>query len=410
MQYEFSEVINGLKPSFIREILKLTVKQEIISFAGGLPDPTLFPHQTIKDASNAMFDRKDNNIFQYTTTEGHSGLRQWVAKRFSDAHSVKVTPEQVIIVSGSQQALDLFGKIYINPQDGVVMEAPSYLGAIQAFRMYQPVFKEVALLEDGIDIDQLRATMHTDDSKFFYGIPNFQNPTGLTYSAQKRQQVADILKDTGKIMLEDDPYGALLFDDESNTLQNDKASTDSPITKSIYALAPDNVVYMGSFSKVFVPGFRLGWVIAPMPVLAKMVIAKQAADLHTNSFVQELLYEYVTSNDLNAHIDLIRQTYSAKKSCMVNAINTYLSDQVEISHTIGGMFIWVRVSGVVVMDLLKYAIEENVAFVPGEAFSISGGYKDYMRLNFTSLDDKQIIEGIKRLKAALEAYKADRLS
>lgn len=408
MQYEFSEVINGLKPSFIREILKLTVKQGVISFAGGLPDPSLFPHQAIKDASETMFERKDNSIFQYTTTEGHLGLRQWIAKRFSKLHGVEVTPEQVMIVSGSQQALDLFGKIYINPQQGVVMEAPSYLGAIQAFRMYQPIFKEVALLEDGVDTEQLRAAMQADDSKFFYGIPNFQNPTGLTYSIKKRQQVADILKDTDKLMLEDDPYGALLFDDESHARANDKANTPLSITKSIYALAPKNVVYMGSFSKVLVPGFRLGWVIAPLPVLSKMVIAKQAADLHTNSFVQELLYEYVTSNDLDAHIDLIRQTYAAKKSCMVDAIHTYLGDQVEMSATMGGMFIWVRVPGVVVMDLLNYAIDENVAFVPGEAFSISGSYKDYMRLNFTSLEKSQIVDGIKRLKVALKAYHADR--
>uniref|UniRef100_A5WDW1 Putative transcriptional regulator, GntR family n=1 Tax=Psychrobacter sp. (strain PRwf-1) TaxID=349106 RepID=A5WDW1_PSYWF len=397
MQYEFSEVINGLKPSFIREILKLTVKPEIISFAGGLPDPTLFPHQTIKDASNAMFDRQDNGIFQYTTTEGHLGLRQWIAKRFSDAHDVQVDADQVMIVSGSQQALDLFGKIYINPQDGVVMEAPTYLGAIQAFRMYQPEFKEVELLEDGIDTDQFRTTMTQSDSKFFYGIPNFQNPTGLTYSADKRQQVADILQDSGKLMLEDDPYGALLFDDPN---------TQGMTTRPIYALAPEHVVYMGSFSKVFVPGFRLGWVIAPKPVLAKMVIAKQAADLHTNSFVQELLYQYVTTNDLDAHIDVIRQTYSAKKSCMVEAIHTYLGDEVEMAPANGGMFIWVRVPGVAVMDLLKYAIDNNVAYVPGEAFSLSGEYKDYMRLNFTSLDDEQIIEGIKRLKAALDAYRA----
>ncbi|WP_338412672.1 PLP-dependent aminotransferase family protein [Psychrobacter raelei] len=397
MQYEFSEVINGLKPSFIREILKLTVKPEIISFAGGLPDPTLFPHQTIKDASNAMFDRQDNGIFQYTTTEGHLGLRQWIAKRFSDAHDVQVDADQVMIVSGSQQALDLFGKIYINPQDGVVMEAPTYLGAIQAFRMYQPEFKEVELLEDGIDTDQFRTTMMQSDSKFFYGIPNFQNPTGLTYSADKRQQVADILQDSGKLMLEDDPYGALLFDDPN---------TQGMTTRPIYALAPEHVVYMGSFSKVFVPGFRLGWVIAPKPVLAKMVIAKQAADLHTNSFVQELLYQYVTTNDLDAHIDVIRQTYSAKKSCMVEAIHTYLGDEVQMAPANGGMFIWVRVPGVAVMDLLKYAIDNNVAYVPGEAFSLSGEYKDYMRLNFTSLDDEQIIEGIKRLKAALDAYRA----
>lgn len=397
MQYEFSEVINGLKPSFIREILKLTVKPEIISFAGGLPDPTLFPHQTIKDASNAMFDRQDNGIFQYTTTEGHLGLRQWIAKRFSDAHDVQVDADQVMIVSGSQQALDLFGKIYINPQDGVVMEAPTYLGAIQAFRMYQPEFKEVELLEDGIDTDQFRTTMTQPDSKFFYGIPNFQNPTGLTYSTDKRQQVADILQDSGKLMLEDDPYGALLFDEPN---------TQGMTTRPIYALAPEHVVYMGSFSKVFVPGFRLGWVIAPKPVLAKMVIAKQAADLHTNSFVQELLYQYVTTNDLDAHIDVIRQTYSAKKSCMVEAIHTYLGDEVEMAPANGGMFIWVRVPSVAVMDLLKYAIDNNVAYVPGEAFSLSGEYKDYMRLNFTSLDDEQIIEGIKRLKAALDAYRA----
>ena len=186
MQYQFSEVINELKPSFIREILKLTVKPEIISFAGGLPDPSLFPHQTIKDASNAMFDRNDRGIYQYTTTEGHAGLREWIAKRFSATHNVDVSADQVMIVSGSQQALDLFGKIYIDPQDAIVMEAPTYLGAIQAFRMYQPKFKEVELLEDGLDTDQFRSTMQEADSKLFYGIPNFQNPTGLTYSSEKR--------------------------------------------------------------------------------------------------------------------------------------------------------------------------------------------------------------------------------
>ncbi|WP_296202618.1 PLP-dependent aminotransferase family protein [Psychrobacter sp. UBA3962] len=398
MQYQFSEVINELKPSFIREILKLTVKPEIISFAGGLPDPSLFPHQSIKEASNAMFDRNDQGIFQYTTTEGHAGLREWIAKRFSETHNVEVSSEQVMIVSGSQQALDLFGKIYIDPQDAVVMEAPTYLGAIQAFRMYQPKFKEVELQEDGLDTDQFRSTMQEEDSKFFYGIPNFQNPTGLTYSTQKRQQVADILKETGKIMLEDDPYGALLFDEEDQS---------SPDTRPIYALAPENVVYMGSFSKVFVPGFRLGWVIAPKPVLAKMIIAKQAADLHTNSFVQELLYEFVTSHDLDAHIDLIRQTYATKKACMVEAINTYLGDEVELFPTSGGMFIWVRVPGVAIMDLLTIAIEKNVAFVPGEAFSLTGGYTDHMRLNFTSLEEDQIVEGVKRLKAALDAYRAN---
>lgn len=398
MQYQFSEVINELKPSFIREILKLTVKPEIISFAGGLPDPSLFPHQSIKEASNAMFDRNDQGIFQYTTTEGHTGLREWIAKRFSDTHNVEVSSDQVMIVSGSQQALDLFGKIYIDPQDAVVMEAPTYLGAIQAFRMYQPKFKEVELQEDGLDTDQFRSTMQEEDSKFFYGIPNFQNPTGLTYSTQKRQQVADILKETGKIMLEDDPYGALLFDEEDQS---------SPDTRPIYALAPENVVYMGSFSKVFVPGFRLGWVIAPKPVLAKMIIAKQAADLHTNSFVQELLYEFVTSHDLDAHIDLIRQTYATKKACMVEAINTYLGDEVELFPTSGGMFIWVRVPGVAIMDLLTIAIEKNVAFVPGEAFSLTGGYTDHMRLNFTSLEEDQIVEGVKRLKAALDAYRAN---
>lgn len=398
MQYQFSEVINELKPSFIREILKLTVKPEIISFAGGLPDPSLFPHQSIKEASNAMFDRNDHGIFQYTTTEGHAGLREWIAKRFSDTHNVEVSSDQVMIVSGSQQALDLFGKIYIDPQDAVVMEAPTYLGAIQAFRMYQPKFKEVELQEDGLDTEQFRSTMQEEDSKFFYGIPNFQNPTGLTYSTQKRQEVADILKETGKIMLEDNPYGALLFDEEDQS---------SPDTRPIYALAPENVVYMGSFSKVFVPGFRLGWVIAPKPVLAKMIIAKQAADLHTNSFVQELLYEFVTSHDLDAHIDLIRQTYATKKACMVEAINTYLGDEVELFPTSGGMFIWVRVPGVAIMDLLTIAIEKNVAFVPGEAFSLTGGYTDHMRLNFTSLEEEQIVEGVKRLKAAIDAYRAN---
>lgn len=392
MEYDFSNIIKGSKASFIREILKLTVKKEIISFAGGLPDPSLFPREDIQHATNITFKKYEDSLFQYSTTEGHSGLREWIAKEFSNTHDVNVSPNQVLIVSGSQQALDLVGKIFINPKDIVAMESPSYLGAIQAFSMYSPVFEEVELLEDGIDTDQLSTVINRNTTKFFYGIPNFQNPTGITYSASKRLDVADILKKSGKIMLEDDPYGALRFEGP-NTL-----------TKSIYSLAPENVIYMGSFSKVFVPGFRIGWIIAPLEIIEKLIIAKQASDLHTNSFVQLILYEYIMNYDLNSHIVSLRNTYAAKKKNIVDAIKTYMGKDIEIYSCYGGMFVWVRVPNVSTVALLQYAIKENVAFVPGEAFSLSNGYKDFLRLNFTGLDRKDIYEGIERLQKAVVEY------
>lgn len=393
MEYDFSNIIKGSKASFIREILKLTVKKEIISFAGGLPDPSLFPREDIHHATNITFKKYEDSLFQYSTTEGHSGLREWIAKEFSNTHDVNVSPNQVLIVSGSQQALDLVGKIFINPKDIVAMESPSYLGAIQAFSMYSPVFEEVELLEDGIDTEQLSTVINRNTTKLFYGIPNFQNPTGITYSSSKRLDVADILKKSGKIMLEDDPYGALRFEGP-NTL-----------TKSIYSLAPENVIYMGSFSKVFVPGFRIGWIIAPLEIIEKLIIAKQASDLHTNSFVQLILYEYIMNYDLNSHIVSLRNTYAAKKKNIVDAIKTYMGKDIEIYSCYGGMFVWVRVPNVSTVALLQYAIKGNVAFVPGEAFSLSNGYKDFLRLNFTGLDRKDIYEGIERLQKAVVEYR-----
>ena len=395
MDYQFSDVINSIEPSFIREMLKLTTNKEIISFAGGLPDPQLFPYEDIKNATNSMFAKHKESLFQYSTTEGHQGLRDWIAARFSKAHDVEVSADQVMIVSGSQQALDLVGKIFINPQDTVAVESPSYLGAIQAFKMYSPKLQEVHLATDGVDIEQLQQVMANEKTKFFYGIPNFQNPTGITYSEDKRRRVADVLKASGKIMLEDDPYGGLRFPGTSDS------------TQSIYSLAPDNVIYMGSFSKIFVPGFRLGWVIAPTKIITNLVIAKQAADLHTNSFVQAILYEYVKTHNLDEHIDLIKTDYAKKKQYMVEAINTHMGDAVDIYPTNGGMFIWMKVHGVIASDLMPYAIKQNVVFVPGEAFSLSKGYQDHMRLNFTNLDYAQIDQGVINLKQALLAYRQD---
>lgn len=393
MEYDFSNVIKGSKASFIREILKLTVRKEIISFAGGLPDPSLFPYKEIQCATDITFEKYKDELFQYSTTEGHSGLRDWIAKEFSNTHDVNVSSDQVLIVSGSQQALDLVGKIFINPQDIVAMESPSYLGAIQAFSMYNPVFEEVNLSHDGIDTNQLITVINKKSTKFFYGIPNFQNPTGMTYSSSKRLEIADILKKSGKIMLEDDPYGALIFEGTSI------------LTKSIYSLAPENVIYMGSFSKTFVPGFRIGWIIAPLEIMEKLIIAKQASDLHTNSFVQLVLYEYVMNYDLNLHIASIRNTYATKKKYMIDAIKTYMDENIDIYPSYGGMFVWIRVPNTCTVDLLQYAIKENVAFVPGEAFSLFNGYKDFIRLNFTSLNRDQIYKGIERLQKAILEYR-----
>lgn len=407
MNYPFSKALNNTKPSFIREILKMVSDPDIISFGGGLPDADLFPAKDIEQATQSAFAKHGQSLYQYANTEGYLPLRELLAKRFSEQNNCTVDASQVLIVSGSQQALDLVGKVFLDDGDSVATESPSYLGAIQAFKLFNPVIKELADDDtdtdtskntqsafDGINLNKLQACLQQDKPKFFYGIPNFQNPTGISYSAQKRQQLADLLIQQNALMVEDDPYGSIRFDDAS--------------LSSIYALAPNNVVYMNSFSKVFAPSFRLGWVVAPQPVIDKLVIAKQATDLHTNFFVQAILYEYLTQFDIDAHIANITQCYKQKRDAMVAAIKQHMPEDVEVFPNDGGMFLWIKLANLNAFKLLDIAIKHKVAFVPGETFSTLGKYTDQIRLNYTVQTFDEINLGIANLAKAVEEYRTNK--
>ncbi|PIT24276.1 aminotransferase-like domain-containing protein [Snodgrassella alvi] len=389
--YKFSEALSNSNPSFIREILKLTAVKDMISFAGGLPDANLFPKNHIKSATLDIFEEYGNTLFQYTTTEGLYSLRQWIADTFSLKHGCSVTPEQVLIVSGSQQALDLVGKIFINKNDNILIESPSYLGAIQAFNLYSPCFNEISMSFDGINLDELNYSIESKDPKFFYGIPNFQNPTGISYSIEKRKKLAELLIKHDQIMVEDDPYGELNYNEQP--------------TRSVFSLAPDNVIYLGSFSKVFAPSFRLGWIISPEKIMEKLIVAKQASDLHTNYFSQVILNKYLNKFDITDHIINIRNSYAEKRKIMIDSINEYMDKDVIVYPSNGGMFIWIKIPNTSSMDLLPYAIKNKVAFIPGETFSTKGEYKDQIRLNYTSLTNENIILGIKLLQKSLLEYR-----
>jgi len=281
----FADRITDVPRSFIREILKVALDPSVISFAGGLPNRELFPVTEIKEATNKVFSIHGRDIFQYSNSEGYLKLREYIANRYFQKKRVHVPVENILITSGSQQGLDLLGKIFLNEGDPLIIEEPGYLGAIQAFSIYKPTFLPVPVFEHGMDTQKLRDIMRSDRPKLLYAVPNFQNPSGISYSHENRLDISKILHGTSTILIEDDPYSELRF-----------AGNDKP---SFLELLPVNTVLLGSFSKIVVPGFRLGWLVAPKHIMEKLIVAKQASDLHTCHFTQAIMYEYATSNDID---------------------------------------------------------------------------------------------------------------
>ncbi|MGA1196226.1 MAG: PLP-dependent aminotransferase family protein [Candidatus Latescibacterota bacterium] len=297
----FADRITDVPRSFLREILKVALEPNMISFAGGLPDRDLFPLEELRAATNKVFDIAGADALQYANSEGFAGLREWIAQRYADKHGLDINPEHVLITNGSQQGLDLIGKTLLNDGDDVVLEAPGYLGAIQAFSLYKATFRPVQLNDDGIDVPQLAEALKTYNPKVYYAVPNFQNPSGITYEEENRLQVAELVRNTRTYLVEDNPYGDLRFMGTHKT--------------SFKKLIPDNTLLLGTFSKTVVPSLRIGWIVAPPHIYDKLLIAKQASDLHTNSFGQRVVYQYVMDNDLDAHVETIRKAYGEKARC-----------------------------------------------------------------------------------------------
>ncbi|MCG3212743.1 MAG: 2-aminoadipate transaminase [Anaerolineae bacterium] len=383
-----------LQKSFIREILKVTEKPDIISFAGGLPNPAYFPAAQLADAAQKVLLGDGQAALQYSTTEGHPPLRRYIANRYH-RFGIEVSPDQILITNGSQQGLDLIGKLLINPGDPVVIERPGYLGAIQSFSLYEPDFRPVPLLADGIDLEQLASTLDAAPVKLMYTTPNFQNPSGLTYSAQTRAKLAELVGDRRLILVEDNPYGELRFTGEHQP--------------SFWNLLPDRVILLGSFSKVVAPALRLGWLVVPPALLDKLIAAKQAADLHSNYLTQRILYQFLQDNDLDAHLQTIRAAYKRQAELMVSMLEELFPPEVKFTRPEGGMFVWVTLpEEVSALALLEEATRQNVAFVPGQPFYVDGGGQNSLRLNFSNADEAAIETGMQRLAGALKTVLAKR--
>lgn len=379
-----SDGIKATPPSFVRSILKAASDPEVTSFAGGLPNPISFPQQKLLESMERVVAEQGAKAFQYSATAGIDELRQWVADRYNHRFGTDYVVDDVLITTGSQQILDLLGKVLLDKGDGVIVEKPTYLAAIQAFALNQPVFYEVELTDEGLDIDELNAALDAG-AKMIYLIPNFQNPTGLTYTAEGRRQVREALSGRNIVVVEDDPYGELRFEGESLPYIG---GTNLP-----------HGVVMGSFSKTVTPGFRMGYLLTKDHELLRNVsIAKEAADLHTNVFSQYVVYDYLTHNSLDEHLVKIRDLYGAQARAMVEAMAEYFPADVSYTVPEGGMFLWVTLpESVDTMELFDKALARNVAFVPGAPFYAEPGARSTMRLNFTNADEDTIRDGIRRL-------------
>jgi 2-aminoadipate transaminase len=384
--------------SVVRELLKLTERPEVISFAGGLPAPDVFPVEKFEQATCQLLRMHGTTALQYGVTEGYQPLRDMIC-RHSTRYGIQIDPDNVLITSGSQQALDLIGKVFINPGDHVLIERPTYLGALQAWNAYQAEYISVSMDDDGMKADELEASLR-NGPKFIYALPNFQNPSGVTISLARRQVLIELADHYGVPIIEDDPYGQLRYEGEHlpPIVALDarfRPHDDGPYT--------GNVIYLSTFSKTLAPGIRLAWVVASKEVIRKLVLAKQGTDLHTSTFAQMLAFEVARGGFLDQHIKVIRAVYGERRDVMLRALDRYFPREVRWTRPQGGLFLWLTFpEWVDATELLHRAVEENVAFVPGVAFHPYGEGTNTGRLNFSYSTPAQIEEGIGRLGALLK--------
>ncbi|WP_129141820.1 PLP-dependent aminotransferase family protein [Modicisalibacter coralii] len=379
MPWPFSQRADALSSSVIREILKVTEQPDVISFAGGLPSPQSFPVEALREATARVMANDPEAALQYGPTEGFAPLRRWIAEHMA-RRGMEVSPAQVLLTTGSQQALDLIAKTLIDPGSRVLVETPTYLGALQAFSLFEPDYVSVESDADGLVPQALDARL-TEKARFLYAIPDFQNPTGRRLPMARREALARIALERDLPIVEDDPYGEL--DYQGNRLP------------SLFSLAPQRVIHLGSFSKVLAPGLRLGYVIAEESLIAKLVQVKQAADLHTPSFTQRVVHECVRTGLLEAHLPHIRARYAERCEAMLTALAESMPPGVDWQRPAGGMFVWLTLpAGIDSTELLSEAIVRRVAFVPGESFYANAPQTNTLRLSFVTVEPERITRGI----------------
>lgn len=386
----FCDRTKCMSSSIIREILKFTQMPDVISFAGGLPAPELFPIREFEEASRHVLNTDGQRALQYGLTEGYLPLREALAEKMQK-YGVDAEPQNILLTNGSQQALDLIGRIFIDEGDLIVTGKPTYLGALQAFKVYAPEIIGINVDDEGMRVDELENALAGAKTrpKFLYVLPNFHNPMGVTLSLERRTALVKVAAKHGIPIIEDDPYGELRFEGEDIT--------------PIVVLHKENVIYLSTFSKTLAPGIRLGWVVGPERIVRKIVQAKQATDLHTSTFIQMIANDIMRRGILKAHSKVIRAAYGERRRIMTSAMEEHFPRGVTWTKPVGGLFLWVRTpENVNTMDLLETAVENKVAYVPGTVFYPDGSGLNTMRLNFSNATPDNIREGIKRLGRVLE--------
>jgi 2-aminoadipate transaminase len=391
--HRYAQRTQRMASSAIRDLLKVTEVPGIISFAGGLPAPEVFPVDEFRQACDRVLRDHGAQALQYGTTEGFVPLREMIA-RHTSRYGIEININNILITTGSQQALDLIGKIFINPGDRILVESPTYLGALQAWNSYGTEYVPVPADQHGMITDVLEEALRTGP-KFIYALPNFQNPTGTTLSLERRLKLVELADRYGVPVIEDDPYGQLRYEGEHLP---SVATLDGRIRQNHDACYLGNVIYLSTFSKILAPGLRLAWIIAPPEVVRKLVQAKQGADLHTATFNQMAAYEVSRGGFLDSHIQVIRRVYRERRDAILAAMDRYFPPEVEWTHPQGGLFLWAMLpEDLDSADVLRAAVERKVAFVPGAPFHPCGGGQNTLRLNFSNATPENITAGIQRL-------------
>ena len=390
MAVRFADRMGKVEGSAIRELLKLTARPEVISFAGGMPAPELFPVEEMKKVSVAVLEEQGQVALQYTTTEGYLPLRQKIADRMNKTLKTNVGPDDILMTSGSQQGLDFSGKVFIDKDDVSLCESPSYMGALNAMKAYEPQFIEIETDNDGMKMEDLERVLASNDKvKLIYVIPDFQNPSGRTWPLERRIKFMEIINKYEIPVVEDNPYGELRFDGES------LPSLKSLDTKGL-------VIYLGTFSKIFCPGYRLGWTCAAPKILEKFNICKQGADLQASTISQMEVNKFMEMYDLDAHVEKIKACYVKRRDLMIKTMEEEFPESVEFTRPQGGLFTWVTLpEGIDAGVMAKKCLEKNVAYVPGASFYPNGGVINTCRLNYSNMPEDKIVEGIKRMGEVL---------